>query len=139
MLDRINTEIRAKTKDHNQWTSTAQVIEWFKNLPDKNSLTFLVFDVVDFYPSITQELLCTCLQWAKNYTKIKDIEYDTIIHARRTLLFDHRNRAWVKKEAKKEFDVLDGSLRRRRGLRARGPIRIVTTQKQNQHIQYWTL
>ena len=108
MLDRINADIRAKTKP-NQWTNTTDVIDWFVKLPDKNTLTFLVFDIVDFYPSITQELLSTCLNWAKRYTKIKDIEYDTIIHARRTLLYDNNNATWVKRETKQEFDVSMGA------------------------------
>ena len=52
---------------------TTDVIDWFNELPDKNTLTFLVFDIVDFYPSITQDLLTTCLGWAKNFTEIKDM------------------------------------------------------------------
>ena len=108
MLDRINTEIRTKTK-FNQWTNTTSVIEWFKNLPDKDTLTFVVFDIVDFYPSISQELLSTCLNWAKRFTAITSIEHETIIHARRTLLFDNNNTPWVKREGKREFDVSMGA------------------------------
>ena len=108
MLDRINSSIRTKT-NLNQWTNTTNVIDWFKNLPNKESLTFVVFDIVDFYPSITQELLSTCLNWAKQFTTIKPIECETIIHARRTLLFDNANTPWVKREAKREFDVSMGA------------------------------
>ena len=73
------------------------------------SLTFLLFDIVDFYPSITQDLLTTCLGWAKNFTEIKDIEIDTIMHARRTLLFDNDNTTWVKRGAEHQFDVSMGA------------------------------
>ena len=64
MLDRINTCIKAKT-NLNQWTSTTDVLKWFAELQDKSSLTFVVFDIVDFYPSISLELLTNCLTWAK--------------------------------------------------------------------------
>jgi hypothetical protein len=74
MLDRINNEIRLKTHP-NQWTNTADVIKWFGNLEDKNHLKFLVFDIVDFYPSISQELLNMCIKWAGKLTRIQDIEY----------------------------------------------------------------
>ena len=75
MLDRIKHYIRAKTKP-NQWTSTTEVINWFTKLPDKSKLTFLVYDIVDFYPSITRELLTTCLKWARKYTKITEVEFE---------------------------------------------------------------
>ena len=54
----------------------------------------------------------------------------------RTLLFDHKNRAWVKREANKEFDVSMGAYDGAEVCELVGPIRIVSTQKQNQHIQY---
>lgn len=46
----INAAIRTKTKP-NQWANTDDVIDWLGKLP--NVLSFLVFDIVDFYPSIT--------------------------------------------------------------------------------------
>ena len=36
----------------NLWRSTMSVIEWFKEIPDKQRHTLLCFDVVEFYPSI---------------------------------------------------------------------------------------
>ena len=108
MLDRINNDIRNKTK-HNQWTNTFDVIRWFKDLPDKKNLTFIVFDIVDYYPSISNELLETCLNWAKKYTRISEVEMETIMHARRTLLFDNDGKAWAKKEGRKQFDVSMGA------------------------------
>ena len=55
-LQSINEEIRSAT-NVNQWRCTTTVIEWFKALEDKNDLKFLKFDIVEFYPSITEELL----------------------------------------------------------------------------------
>ena len=108
MLDRINAKIKAKNK-LNQWTSTADVLTWFTELPDKGSLTFVIFDIVDFYPSISLELLSACLNWAKKFTKINEIEIDTIMHARRTLLYDNNRKAWEKWEGRKQFDVSMGA------------------------------
>jgi hypothetical protein len=56
IIERINGEIRETTKAQ-QWRNTASVIEWFQNIPNKNKCKFLKFDVVDFYPSISEELL----------------------------------------------------------------------------------
>lgn len=107
-LDRINKDIRSKLKV-NQWRNTASVIEWFGKLQEKHKLKFLMFDMVNFYPSITEKLLTKCLKWAKEYTNISDIEYRTIMHSRRSLLFDHNGNEWVKKNAENEFDVSMGA------------------------------
>ena len=43
-------------------------IEWFKNIKHKNKITLIQFDITDFYPSITKELLLQSSSLAKNYT-----------------------------------------------------------------------
>ena len=109
ILDRINSQIRTKT-NLNQWRSTQTVLKWFTNLKDKKSLKFIVFDIVDFYPSISEELLNDALQWAKKFTTIPDIDIEAIMHARRTLLYDTENRPWIKRDStSKAFDVAMGA------------------------------
>ncbi|PIK40960.1 hypothetical protein BSL78_22189 [Apostichopus japonicus] len=108
ILDRINNNIRAKISV-NQWRNTASVLKWFNGLNEKSKLTFLIFDIVDFYPSISEDLLSKCLTWAKTYDNIRDIEYAAIKHARRSLLYDNKGTPWVKREAYKEFDVSMGA------------------------------
>ena len=49
ILDGINSSIRSKTYA-NQWRNTQSVIDWFSNIKDKDKHSFLVFDIVDFYP-----------------------------------------------------------------------------------------
>ena len=44
ILDRINTAVRNHT-NVNQWKDTFAVIDWFKNMPDKKSCYFMVFDI----------------------------------------------------------------------------------------------
>ncbi len=66
----------------------------FSCLKDKKSLKFIVFDIVDFYPSISENLLNDALQWAKEFTTVPDIDIEAIMHARRTLLYDTENKAF---------------------------------------------
>ena len=68
-----------------------------------------MFDIVDFYPSITEELLSKCLRWAESFIDISDIDYRTIIHSRRTLLYDHKNTTWTKRDGIRQFDVSMGA------------------------------
>jgi hypothetical protein len=56
ILSRIMTSLRERTK-LNQWKNSFSVIDWFKKLNDKETLSFLVFDILEFYPNITEDLL----------------------------------------------------------------------------------
>ena len=100
ILERINTDIRSKCK-LNQWKNTKDVINWFSQLRQKNKLTFLAFDIIDFYPSISDELLNKSIEWARKHTSIDDQEYETVMHSRRTILHDNKGNMWTKKEIKK--------------------------------------
>ena len=65
---------------------------------------FLSFDIVDFYPSITEELLDTVISWSKAITPISDDHVAVIKHARKSLLF-HQDKTWVKINNETMFDV----------------------------------
>ena len=56
----------------NQWISTQQVLNWFKNLQNKDKLSFFWMDVVSFYPNITLRLLKRAIGWARQYITITD-------------------------------------------------------------------
>ena len=56
LLDKINLNLRNATKV-NQWKSTNDVISWFKCIKNKQNFKFISFDIKDFYPTITKELL----------------------------------------------------------------------------------
>ena len=60
ILDEINTTIIQKTQI-NQWKNTTSVLNWFNALQHKENLSFICFDVCDFYPSITEKLLSKAL------------------------------------------------------------------------------
>ena len=106
-LDEINTKIRTLTRV-NQWRNTSTVIDWFKNITDKCKHTFLTFDIVDFYPSISKDLLKKAPTWASWITKTSIQHTEVIMHARKFLLFSNE-RPWVKKDSSPTFDVSMGS------------------------------
>ncbi len=66
--------------------------------------------MVEFYPSITVELLYRVIEWVKPLTTlaISDDEIAVIKHARKTLLFSG-NTPWIKRCNEPMFDVTMGS------------------------------
>ena len=106
ILDRIICSVKEATKV-NLWKNTQSVIDWFNGIEEKPSHTFVCFDVVDFYPSITENLLKQALEFASQFTVISKEEKEIILHARKSLLFVN-GRPWMKK-TKGMFDVTMGS------------------------------
>ena len=107
ILEKINEILKAKTQV-NQWKNSSSVINWFNDLENKDQCTFTQFDIVDFYPSITEELLQKSINHAKLYTHISDDDIEIIMHARKSLLFDN-DISWTKKNSENTFDVTMGS------------------------------
>ena len=105
-MQRINQELRSH-QPTNQVRSTAEVLNWFKNLENKKDRHFIQFDIDAFYPSISQELLINALTWAKQYSYISDLAIKVILNARKTVLFDGQD-YWTKKGNSK-FDAGMGS------------------------------
>ena len=85
ILDKINRKIREAT-GVNQWRSTRSVIEWFTRISNKERHTFLVFDIVDFYPSISEKLMSEALNYAKLFIAISEDDREIIMHARLTTI-----------------------------------------------------
>ena len=107
ILENINTTVRLKT-GLNEWKSSASVINWYADIPNKNQHTFAVFDNFEnFYPSITEKLLTDSINFAKQYTHIQDRDIDIIMHSRKSVLFNS-DKAWIKKDTN-SFDVTMGS------------------------------
>ena len=86
ILDRILADIQRKLQV-NMWKNTNAVTKWFTQLQQKQRCTFISFDIVDFYPSITEELLKNALDFARRYTSISQEETEIIFHARKSMLF----------------------------------------------------
>ena len=106
-MDRINKDL-IKATNVQQWINTQTVINWFNDSDNKQSCSFLQFDAVDFYPSVTQDLLDQALEFASEFTTISESDKEIINHAKKTLLF-HDNSPWNKSEHPNQFDVTMGS------------------------------
>ena len=85
-LSNIIASISKKTKV-NQWRNTSTVIDWFKNLAGKQKRKFIKFDIVEFYPSISEELLNKSIDYAKSFTTIGENVINAIKLAHKSLLF----------------------------------------------------
>ena len=94
-------------KKFNQWQNSFSVIDWFNNLKDKQRLSFIEFDIIDFYPSITENILKKALDWAKNIVNITEEEISTIFQSKKALLF-FKDQCWIK-TGSEAFDVSMGS------------------------------
>ena len=105
-LEGINEKIRAKTK-LNQWQSNREAKAWFKALRSSKKLSFLVFDIKSFYPSITPELLENAIRWAEKFETITEQDKELFRESRRALLH-HGDRYWTKIK-NPEFDVPMGA------------------------------
>ena len=73
ILQSICTDVRLKTKI-NQWQSTNEVLDWLKNILLRSRKFFLQFDIVEFYPLISKELLDNALDFASELTTISDLD-----------------------------------------------------------------
>ena len=92
----------------NQWRNTQNVIEWLGSIEEKTRHSFTSFDIVDFYPSISENLLDQALSWASNLADTSDEDISIIKHARKSLLFNH-GRPWIKNNNSNLFNVTMGS------------------------------
>ena len=106
ILDSINSQVREKT-DLIQWRNTSEAIDLFKQSDNKNKKCFLKFDIVEFYPSITKDLLLNALKFAKTYSAIPDESENILLHCRKSFLF-HNKDVWTKQKDS-DFDVTMGS------------------------------
>eukprot|EP00117_Sycon_ciliatum_P005477 scpid89633/ scgid9413/ len=107
MLERLVSAVRVGT-GVKLWKNTAAVIEWFRGIDRKHECTFRCFDVVEFYPSISEQLLEEALDLASRHTTVTDQERRVIRHARESLLF-HDGKEWAKNRGDGLFDVTMGS------------------------------
>ena len=103
ILEKINQLIQLITKV-NQWKDTSSIIEWFNNFENKQRLSFMVFDIENFYPSFSEYLFIKAIQFARQITEITEEDINLIMQARTALLFND-GIPWVKKEGNEDFDV----------------------------------
>ena len=76
------------------------MIEWFKAIENKQQHSFICFDIVEFYSSISQDLLNRALNFAS--------AYDSITNDERKSILVHQQQTWQEK-GDTTFDVTMGS------------------------------
>lgn len=69
ILDGINKRTQEKI-NVNLWRNTEEVITWFQFINNKHRHKFISFDVVEYYPSITEELLNKALDFTTKFDTI---------------------------------------------------------------------
>ena len=106
ILSKIVTSLR-ESSPFIQWENSFSVIDWFKGLQNKNKLSFIQFDIIEFYPNITEDILKKALEFAKQYVPISSREMNLILKTKKSLLFKD-GKPWVKK-GNTQFDVTMGS------------------------------
>ena len=103
LLEEINWALVNATKV-NQWKNTTSVLQWYKQLPNKRNSTFICFDVVEFYPSISEALLNRALDFVSRRVNISATDRQIIINAKHSLLFSN-GQPWMKRNSNSLFDV----------------------------------
>ena len=108
ILEEINRKLVNITQV-NQWKNTSPVLEWFKKLENKGDSAFMCFDVVEFYPSISEALLNRPLDFASEHVSISANQRQTTINSKHSLLFSN-GQTWEKRNSTSNFDVTMGSV-----------------------------
>ena len=106
ILDKINTPLTT-ILNVNQRRNTQNVKDWFGNIEEKTRHSFISFDIIDFYPSISENVLDQTLSWASNLASISNEDISIIKHARKFLF--NNEKPWTKNNNSNLFDVTMGS------------------------------
>ena len=80
ILEKINNAVRSQAKV-NKWRNTTAVMELFKSFTTSH-LSFDIFDIADYYHSITEDLLSRALEYTKQFVPIAEYGESIIMHAR---------------------------------------------------------
>ena len=105
ILENINKELRNKLQIQ-QWNNTTAVINWLKKNEKRNKYNFMIFDVKDYYSSISKKLLDDSINLAEQHIQIKREDFNIIQHTRKTLLYNKKI-PWQNKNTNL-FDVAMG-------------------------------
>ena len=82
ILDTANKN-KGEAMNLNQWRNTDTVIDWFKGIHNKYLCMFVIFDIKEFYPSITENLLKKVLTFSEAHTFLSHDDKAFIHQARK--------------------------------------------------------
>ena len=102
-MENINKTLIEKL-NVNQWKNTEKVIHWFKSIGQKSRCFFIQFDVIEFYPFITENFLEEVIVFAKQPREIAEKDLGIIKHCRKSLFYQE-DETWKKKDSESCFDV----------------------------------
>ena len=83
----------------NQGRDTDSVVTWFEN-----KCIFMQYEIEEFYPSISEDLLKKAINYARTFIDISSDEEETIMHCQKSLVFNNLD-IWIQKQGNKHFDV----------------------------------
>ena len=66
------------------------VLKWCNKIPNKTQCSFIQFDIANFYPFITRELMNQAIEFAKSIADIPDKDLSFIMQSQKTL-FSEKN------------------------------------------------
>ena len=75
---------------------------------NKSKASFIQFNIIDFYPSISKKILIDSINNAKEYINITGEQYDIILACRKTVL-GNNGTTWIK-SGPMNFDIPMGDL-----------------------------
>ena len=88
----------------NQWYNTQNVIPSFKGIKNQEKNSFTKVSTVDFYQSISKDLLTNPINFAGTITTIDKKVIITMMQSKRSLIF-FNNEIWLGKD-NPNFDVI---------------------------------
>ena len=71
ILGKINVKL-CNLLHLNQWKNTQLVIDWYKGIDNKQHYKFIMFDIKDFYRSISEELPTDALTFVETIIDLDD-------------------------------------------------------------------
>ena len=102
IIQNIVTNVR-EVSHCNLWRNSFDTIEWFRKIKNKSKASFIQFDIIDFYPSISKKILIDSINCAREYIDITKVQYDIILACRKTVL-ENNGTTWIK-SGPVNFDV----------------------------------
>ena len=86
-----------------QWKNSYEVLKCLKIIKHKEVFTYMKFDVIEFYPSISKDLFIESIQFSRKYVEISKDLIGIILHSCRTIIF-FINECWIKKNLLNDFE-----------------------------------
>ena len=85
------------------WESSYGTIEWFGRIGNRSKAAFVQFDIINFCPSMTKNILIGSIGYARRCIDITVEQYEIVLACRKAVL-GNSDSTWVK-NGLDNFDV----------------------------------